>query len=102
MVPCVGVQSNSELNEVLLTQNGCDEVQWLVKIKTASNGDVIYEAWAQPRTAAPGQEQPKTVLTKPKILTVAIEWLRVEERRNTPTRYVLSAAMYQRLLDAVK
>jgi hypothetical protein len=78
------------------------EVQWLVKIKTASNGDVIYEAWAQPRTAAPGQEQPKTVLTKPKILTVAIEWLRVEERRNMSTRYVLSAAMYQRLLDAVK
>ena len=27
---------------------------------------------------------------------------RVEERRNAPTRYVLSAAMYQRLIDAVK
>ena len=27
---------------------------------------------------------------------------RVEERRNAPTWYVLSAAMYQRLIDAVK
>ena len=44
----------------------------------------------------------RTVLTKPKILTVAIEWLRVEQRRNARTRYVLSAAMYQRLIDAVK
>jgi len=35
-------------------------------------------------------------------LPVQIEWERVEERRNAPTRYVLSAATYQRLLDAVK
>ena len=71
------------------------DVQWLNKVKTDSAGNVHYEAWAQP-----GGE--RTVLTKPKILTVAIEWLRVEERRNMPTRYVLSAAVYQRLLDAVK
>ena len=41
------------------------------------------------------------VLTKPKILPVKIE-LRIEEARgNTPTRYVLSALTYQRLLDAM-
>jgi hypothetical protein len=71
------------------------DVQWLNKVKTDSAGNVHYEAWAQP-----GGE--RTVLTKPKILTVPIEWLRVEERRNMPTRYVLSASMYQRLRDAVK
>lgn len=71
------------------------DVQWLVKVKTDSAGNVHYEAWAHPR----GE---RTVLTKPKILTVPIEWLRVEERHNVPTRYVLSASMYQRLLDAVK
>ena len=70
------------------------DVDWLVKIKTDSKGDVHYERWAQPR----GE---RTVLTKPKILTVPIA-LRVVERRNAPTRYVLSAADYQRLLSAVK
>ena len=71
------------------------DIQWLIKIKTDSNGDVHYEAWAQPR----GE---RTVLTKNKILTVEIEWLRVEKRRNAPDRYVLSAVTYQRLVDAVK
>lgn len=65
------------------------------KIKTDSDGNVHYEAWSQPH----GE---KTVLTKPKILTVAFDWLRVEERRNRPTRYVMSAATYQRLVEAVR
>ena len=68
------------------------DVQWLVKIKTASNGDVHYEEWKQPH----GE---RTVLTKP---TVPIKWKEVIERRNAATRYVLSAADYQRLVDAVK
>ena len=42
------------------------------------------------------------VLTKPKIICIPIAWLRVEERRNATKRYVLSAATYQRLTDAVK
>jgi hypothetical protein len=71
------------------------DVQWLDKIKTDSDGNVHYEAWSQPH----GE---KTVLTKPKILTVAFDWLRVEERRNRPTRYVMSAATYQRLVEAVR
>ena len=54
-----------------------------------------YEAWSQPH----GE---RTVLTKPKILTVPIEWLREEEARNGRKRYIMSAAMYQRLVDAVK
>jgi hypothetical protein len=49
--------------------------------------------------AAAGDE--RTVLTKPKILTVPIT-LREIERRNATTRYVLGAADYQRLVDAVK
>ena len=53
-----------------------------------------YEKWKQPL----GE---RTVLTKPKILTVPIT-LREVERRSHPTRYVLSAADYQRLVDAVK
>ena len=53
-----------------------------------------YEAWTQPH----GE---RTVLTKPKILTVPITLTKVEQR-NVPTRYVLSAADYQRLMDAVK
>ena len=69
--------------------------RWLVKIKTDSVGNVHYEAWSQPH----GE---RTVLTKPKILTVPIEWLQVEEARNGRKRYILSAAMYQRLVDAVK
>ena len=47
------------------------DIEWLVKIKTDSAGDVHYEAWSQPH----GE---RTVLTKPKILSVPIEWLRVE------------------------
>ena len=47
------------------------DIEWLVKIKTDSAGDVHYEAWSQPH----GE---RTVLTKPKILCVPIEWLRVE------------------------
>ena len=47
------------------------DIEWLVKIKTDSAGDVHYEAWRQPH----GE---RTVLTKPKILCVPIEWLRVE------------------------
>jgi hypothetical protein len=47
------------------------DIEWLVKIKTDSAGDVHYETWSQPH----GE---RTVLTKPKILCVPIEWLRVE------------------------
>ena len=54
-----------------------------------------YEQWAQPH----GE---RTVLTKPKILCVAIEWLRIDEPRNAARRYVMSAATYSRLVDAVK
>ena len=72
------------------------DIEWLVKIKTDSQGDVHYDKWKQPQG-----ESERTVLTKPKILTVPIT-LREVERRNAPTRYVLSAADYQRLLDAVK
>ena len=42
------------------------------------------------------------MLTKPKMLSVKVEWLRVEERVGAPTRYVISAAAYQRLLEAVR
>ena len=69
--------------------------RWLVKIKTDSAGDVHYEAWSQPH----GE---KTVLTKPKILTVPIKWLRVETVRNGRTRYIMSADTYQRLVEAVR
>ena len=72
-----------------------DRLAALVKVKTDSDGNVIYEAWSQPHGD-------KTVLTKPKILTVAFDWHDVQERRNRPTRYVMSAATYQRLVDAVK
>ena len=71
------------------------DIQWLIKIKTDSDCNVHYEAWSQPH----GE---RTVLTKPKILTVKIEWLRLEERRNAPKRYIMSAATYQRLVDDVK
>ena len=71
------------------------DIDWLVKIKTDSEGHVHYEAWKQP-------QHERTVLTKAKILTVPIVWQRVEERRNAPARYVMSAATYQRLVDAVK
>ena len=47
----------------------------MIKIKTDSAGDVHYEEWSPPH----GQ---RTVLTKPKILTVPITWLRVEEPQN--------------------
>ena len=42
------------------------------------------------------------VLTKPKILTVPIMWLRVEEPQNGHKRYVMNAATYQRLIEAVR
>lgn len=71
------------------------ERRWLIKIKTDSEGNVHYEKWAQPH----GE---RTVLTKPKILCVAIEWLRIDEPRNAARRYVMSAATYSRLVDAVK
>ena len=71
------------------------DVAWLVKIKTDSDGNVYYDAWTQPH----GE---RAVLTKNKILCVQIEWLRVEDRRDGTKRYVMSAAIYQRLLDAVK
>ena len=48
------------------------------------------------------EEAPRDVLTKPKILPIAITWLRVEERQNAPNRYVLAATTYQRLVDALK
>ena len=71
------------------------DIAWLVKIKTDSAGDVHYEAWSQPHSE-------RTVLTKSKILSVPIEWLRVQARRNAPVRYVMSAATYQRLVEAVR
>jgi len=71
------------------------EIQWLVKVKTDSKGDVHYEAWRQPH----GE---RTVLTKPKIVCIPIVWERIEQRRNAPMRYVMSAAMYQRLVEALR
>ena len=71
------------------------DIQWLVKIKTDSDGNVHYEAWSQPH----GE---RTVLTKPKIIPVDFKWMRVEESANSNTRYVLSAADYERLSHAVR
>ena len=71
------------------------DIKWLVKIKTDSAGNVHFEEWKN----TSGE---RTVLTKPKILTVAFAWKEVIERRNAATRYALSAADYQRLLSAVK
>jgi hypothetical protein len=71
------------------------DVRWLVKIKTDSKGDVHYEEWTHPRGD-------RTVLTKPKILTVLIEWDHEYDVPNGPKRYVMSAATYQRLTEAVK
>ena len=47
------------------------DIEWLVKIKTDSEGNVHYEAESQPH----GE---RTVLTKPKILCVSIVWEREE------------------------
>jgi len=82
------------------------DIQWLNKIKTDAEGNVHYEAWSQPleeqtTLAAPLEEKLKDVLTKPKIICVAIEWLRVDKEGDRK-RYVLGAADYQRLVDAVK
>jgi hypothetical protein len=52
------------------------------------------QAWAQPH----GE---RTVLTKPKILCVPIAWLRDYDEGGCK-RYVLSAADYSRLVDAVR
>ena len=41
-------------------------------------------------------------MTKPKILPIELEWLRVETLANGSKRHVLAAANYQRLIDAVK
>ena len=86
------------------------------QVKTDSKGDVHYEVWRQPHNESTRlvndeqedeqgeepQEQPRDVLTKPKILPVKIEWARIEEARpGMPQRYVLDAVTYQRLLDAV-
>jgi hypothetical protein len=55
------------------------DIQWLVKIKTDSDGNVHYEAWSQPH----GE---RTVLTKPKIIPVDFKWMRVAwKRAPTPT-----------------
>jgi hypothetical protein len=96
-------------------------IQWLVKIKTDSAGNVYYEAWKQPQeedepTSAVVEEDededededeeaepPPTVLTKPKILTVVFKWHRVEPaKNNVPERFVMDAATYQRLVNACK
>ena len=77
------------------------EIGWLIKIKTDSAGNVHYEEWEQPH----GKREPAvlmTVLTKPKILPVEITWLRVEALDNARPRYVMSGAVYQRLVEAVK
>ena len=70
------------------------DIQWLVKIKVDSQGDVHYEHWKQP-------DGERTVLTKPKILTVAIDWLRVNTLANGKQRFILKASDYQRLIEAV-
>ena len=75
------------------------DIKWLVKIKTDSKGDVHYEAWEQPHGK---EEPPRHVLNKPKILTVEIKWLREEKVYNGATRHVLSAADYERLVEACK
>ena len=76
------------------------------QVKTDSEGNVHYEAWKQPHEEPTrlSNDEPRDVLTKPKILPVAIKWLRIEPALGTrrPVRYVLSATDYQRLLDAVK
>ena len=64
-------------------------------IKVDSEGNVHYEKWKHPSGEL-------TVLTKPKILTVAFTWLRVDEVPNGHIRYVLSMADYQRMTGAVK
>jgi len=74
---------------------GYVEVDYLVKIKVDSEGNVHYEKWKHPSGEL-------TVLTKPKILTVTFKWLRVDEVSNGHQRYVLSMADYQRMTDAVK
>lgn len=71
------------------------DVRWLVKVKTDSVGDVHYEEWKHP-------SGDRTVLTMPKILTVQIRFEREYEVRNGPKRWVMSAATYQHLVDAVK
>ena len=71
------------------------DVKYLVKIKTDAQGNVHYEEWKQPK----GE---RTVLTKPKILTVGFTFMDVQERRNAATRYILSAANYARLTDVVR
>ena len=50
----------------------------LDKIKTGSNGDIYYEMWTQPH----GE---RTVLTKPKVLSVEIK-LREVKQRNSARR----------------
>ena len=59
-----------------------------------SHQHVSAQAWTQPH----GE---RTVLTKPKILTVPTSWLR-EYQEGRRARYVLSASDYQRLVDAVR
>jgi len=72
------------------------DIGWLVKVKTDSEGSVYYEEWSQPH----GE---RTVLTKPKILCVEIDWLEVvDATETTRKRYVMSASTYQRLVDALK
>ena len=70
------------------------DIQWIVKIKVDSQGDVHYEHWKQP-------DGERTVLTKPKILTVAIDWLRIDTLANGKQRFILRASDYQRLIEAV-
>ena len=88
------------------------------QVKTDSKGNVYYEAWTQPHgegtrlsnveespaeLPAEPRAEPRDVLTKPKILPIEIIWERVEEATNNKLkRYVLDAATYQRLRDAVK
>ena len=128
---------NSATHYLSKNSSKCGEAQWLVKIKTDTDGNIHYEPWRQPhdeRTAhTPGSRTVNRsalqcplgikrpglrrlgcptssplclllpqVLTKPKMLSVKVEWLRVEERVGAPTRYVISAAAYQRLLEAVR
>ena len=78
------------------------------QVKTDTKGSVHYEAWRQPhdettRMSNEPDDEPRDVLTKPKILPIEIKWERIEPARaNRLERYVISAVDYQRLLDAVK
>ena len=107
--------ANKDGTRTIATNWAYIEVQWLNKVKVCANGDVHYEAWSQPHSEHTqawvqaddesddeGAKELPYVLTKNKVLKVAIEWEGEPEMVGGRLRYVLSGALYQRLLDAVK